>query len=159
MEARRTPRERGPGGDGTSWGTFVEAAPELAGRIRARFAANLHHVIGTVRPGGAPRLSGTEVRIGDDQVTVGMMPGSRKLDDVRRDPRVELHSAPLEEDLAEGDAKLAGRLVPMDGPAGGVPGSHFRLAIELASLVRVEGDELVIVTWRPGDRVRTVRRR
>lgn len=104
-------------------------------------------------------MSGTEVRIGDDQVTVGMMPGSRKLDDVRRDPRVELHSAPLEEDLAEGDAKLAGRLVPMDGPAGGVPGSHFRLAIELASLVRVEGDELVIVTWRPGDRVRTVRRR
>lgn len=159
MEEHRTPYERGPGDDGTSWGTFVEAAPELAGRIRARFAANLHHVIGTVRLEGAPRLSGTEVRLGDDEVTVGMMPGSRKLDDVRRDPRVELHSAPLEEDLAEGDAKLAGALVPVDGPAGGVPGSYFRLAIELASVVRVDGDELVVITWRPGDGVRTVRRR
>lgn len=84
MEARRTPCERGPGGGGASWGGFVEAAPDLAGRIRARFAANLHHVMGTVRPEGAPRLSGTEVRIGDDQVTVGMMPGSRKLDEIGR---------------------------------------------------------------------------
>ncbi|HEX2028895.1 MAG TPA: pyridoxamine 5'-phosphate oxidase family protein [Nitriliruptorales bacterium] len=148
-----------PGGRAT-WREFAAAAPRLAERIRERFAANRHHVLGTLRPSGAPRLSGTEVVIGDDQVVIGMMPGSRKLHDVRRDPRVELHSAPLEEDLAAGDAKLAGVLVPHEAEGTeSVPGSYFRLDITIATLVRVEGDELVLTTWGAEHGVRTIRRR
>lgn len=143
----------------TGWAAFETGAPDLAARVRERFAANLHHVIGTVRANGSPRLSGTEVRIEDGDVTVGMMPRSRKLADVRRDPRVEIHSAPLEEDLAGGDAKLAGALVEFPAPEGGVPGSYFRLDLELVSLVQVDGDELVFTTWRPGRGVTTTRRR
>lgn len=146
-------------GNGATWAEFAEDAPELADRIRARFSANLHHVIGTIRADGAPRLSGTEVEIGDDDVTIGMMPRSRKLEDVRRDQRVELHSAPLEEDLADGDAKLAGTLTEVPAPEGGVPGTYLRLDIELASLVQVVGDELVLTTWRPGRATRETRRR
>lgn len=139
-----------------SWRRVRDEAPELAASVRARFAANLHHVIGTVRADGAPRLSGTELQI-DDEVWLGMMPGSRKLEDVRRDPRVEIHSAPLEEDLREGDAKLAGRLLDA-GPVEGQPGSAFTLDIERVGLVRVVDDELVITTWTPGGGVRTIRR-
>ncbi len=86
-----------------------------------------------------------------------MMSGSKKLSDVRRDPRVELHSAPLETDLAAGDGKLAGWLAEQ-GPTAGAGGTSFRLEIRLASLVRVEDDELVLTTWRPGRGLREVRR-
>lgn len=142
------------------WPTVAADAPELAVRVRARFAAHPHHVLGTLRASGAPRLSGTEVHITDRAVSLGMMPGSRKLADVRRDPRVEIHSAPLEHDLPEGDAKLAGRLVEIDRDEPEHPGAAaFELAIELVSLVRVEHDELVIATWAPGHGASETRRR
>lgn len=144
---------------GATWGDLGAEAPELAERVRGRFAANRHHVIATLRADGSPRLSGIEVAIDGEHLTVGMMPGSRKLADVERDPRVELHSAPLEDDLASGDAKVTGRLVAAPTPADGQPGRYFRLVIERASLVRVEGDELVITTWRPDEGQRVVRRR
>lgn len=143
-----------------TWAAFAADAPELAERVRARFASNLHHVVGTVRPSGAPRLSGTEVDIGDAAVSLGMMPGSRKLADVRRDPRVEIHSAPLETDLSAGDAKLSGRLVEVERDEPEHPDAgFFELDIELVSLVRVEADALLLTTWRPGRGVREVRRR
>lgn len=123
-------------------------APDLARAITDRFQANLHHILGTIRPDGSVRLSGTEVTINDDQVGVGMMPESHKLSDVRRDPRVELHSAPLEDDLRSGDAKLAGRLVDV-GETDGQTGTAFRLDVTMASLVKVSGDQLEFTTWSP----------
>ncbi len=86
------------------------------------------------------------------------MDDSHKLDDVRRDPRVELHSAPLEDDLAEGDAKLSGRLVPAGRPTG-LDGFMFTLDLERVSLVRVDGDELVFTMWDPVRGRRSVRRK
>lgn len=143
-----------------TWAVFAAAAPALAGQVRERFAANLHHVVGTLRPNGAPRLSGTEVQIDDRAVGLGMMAGSRKLADVRRDPRVEIHSAPVEDDLASGDAKLAGHLLARDRDEPGHPGAgFFELLLELVSLVRVDHDELLFTTWRPGHEVREIRRR
>lgn len=142
------------------WAAVTADAPGLAAQIRARFAAHPHHVLGTLRATGAPRLNGTEVHIGDRAVSLGMMPGSRKLADVRRDPRVEIHSAPLEHDLSAGDAKLTGRLVEIDRDEPAHPdAAAFELAIELVSLVRVEHDELVITTWDPGHGVSETRRR
>jgi hypothetical protein len=142
---------------GVSWETFASEAPELAAAVQARFAAHIHHVIGTLRPDGAPRLSGTEVAIEDGELRIGMMPDAWKLADVRRDPRVEIHSAPLEADLAGGDAKVAGRLREVGEPRG-QPGAMFTLDIERVSLVRVDGDELEFKTWRPERGVRTMRR-
>jgi hypothetical protein len=142
---------------GVSWGEFEAAAPELAAAVESRFVAHIHHILGTLRRDGAPRLSGTEVEVKDGRIGVGMMPGSRKLEDVRRDPRVELHSAPLEPDLAGGDAKVAGRLCERASSAG--TGVSLELEIERVSLVRVDGDELEITTWGPEQGLRTVRRR
>jgi len=151
---------RPAGGAPARWKAFLDDTPDLARRVRERFTANRHHVIGTVRADGAPRLSGTEVRIEPTGVSLGMMAGSRKLADVRRDPRVELHSAPLEEDLSEGDARLTGRLVERDDALPEHPESgHFELLLERVVLVRVEGDELVVTTWDPVAGEREHRRR
>jgi hypothetical protein len=142
------------------WERFLDDAPELARRVRDRFAANLHHVIGTVRPSGAPRLSGTEVRIEPTGVTIGMMAGSRKLADVRRDPRVELHSAPLEDELRTGDARLIGRLIERDDLLPDHPGAgHFDLLVDRVVLTRVEDGHLVVTSWDPELGLREQRRR
>lgn len=142
---------------GVSWGTFAGEAPELAHVVEARFRAHIHHIMGTLRQDGAPRLSGTEVAIEDGELRIGMMPDAWKLADVRRDPRVEIHSAPLEADLAGGDAKVAGRLREAGAPDGR-SGAMFTLDIERVSLVRVDGHELEFTTWRPGRGLRTIRR-
>lgn len=136
-------------------------APDLAALVRDRFESHLHHVLGTIRPDGSPRLSGTEVRFADGQVTLGMMAGSAKLADVLRDPRVELHSAPVETDLARGDARLHGVLERLGDIDEGdePPGTMLRLALDRVVLVQVAGDELVVSTWRPGRGVQVVRRR
>lgn len=142
-----------------SWQELEREAPDLATTIRALFAANLHHVLGTVRANGAPRLSGTEVDFRDDgEVGVGMMADSQKLADVLRDPRVEIHCAPLDTKMATGDAKLSGTLEAL-GATEGADGTSFRLRIERASLVTVVGDELVLRVWRPGEGVREIRRK
>lgn len=140
-----------------AWREFERTAAELAHAVRERFDAHLHHILGTIRPDGSPRLSGTEVRIEHGEVTIGMMAGSQKLSDVQRDPRIEIHSAPLDTELDAGDAKLAGSLVEQ-GPAHEARGTSFHLRIALASLVRVEGNELVFTTWRPVRGVRQIRR-
>ena len=147
-----------------SWAQFAEEAPDLAERTRARFAANRHHVLATLRVDGSPRVSGIEVNFHADDLWLGSMSGSAKSNDLTRDPRLALHSAPLEEDLAHGDATLDGRAEPHDDPAvwraitahldGPEPeaqaGDLYRVDLERARLVRVEGDRLVVESWRPG---------
>lgn len=132
----------------TSWTTLCSDAPDLAQAITSRFKANLHHILGTIRLDGAVRLSGTEVTIDPDHVGLGMMPASHKLTDVRRDPRVELHSAPLDAHLSAGDAKLIGVLIET-GETEGQPGFAFSLDVTRASLVRVTGDHLEFTIWSP----------
>ncbi|CAN5582282.1 pyridoxamine 5'-phosphate oxidase family protein [soil metagenome] len=140
----------------TSWIRLGAEAPELASSITSRFDANLHHILGTIRSDGSPRLSGSEIEITPDRIRLGMMPDSHKLADVRRDPRVEIHSAPLDPKLADGDAKLLGLLIDDNAPD--QPGSGFVLDIAGASVVRVAGDELEFTTWSPTAGLHTLRR-
>ncbi len=141
---------------GASWSTVELDVPDLAVAVRSRFAANRHHVLATIRHDGAPRLSGTEVVI-DDEVRLGMMTGAHKLGDIARDPRVELHCAPIEEDLTAGDARLSGRLRE-DGPTKGVDGFQFVLDIDKVILTQVRGDELVLTVWDADEGTRVLRR-
>lgn len=143
---------------GASWHQFAEDAPQLAETVKGRFAANLHHVLGTVRPDGSPRLSGTEVQIGSEHVRLGMMVASQKLHDVERDPRIELHSAPIDPELRAGDARIRGRVV-YEEPAEDTEGSMFVVDIEAVSLVEVDGEELVLTVWTPATGLRQHRRR
>ena len=144
-----------------TWGEVVSAAPELAAEVRRRFDVRKHATLATLRKDGSPRISGTEVEFDDDDVWLGSMPGAVKALDLRRDPRMALHSPtvdPPEDDPGEweGEAKLAGRALEVHG---GAEGSHrFRVEIAEVVLTRVNRDRLLIESWHP-DRGRQVRER
>jgi hypothetical protein len=139
----------------TSWDEIAEQAPDLAQAVRERFTARKHCTMATLRKGGAPRISGTEVELSDGQLWIGSMPGALKALDLRRDPRLALHSPTVDPPEANpsdwpGEAKIAGRAVevPNDDPA---DTSHrFRIDIDEVVFTRVEGDRLLIQSWHPG---------
>jgi hypothetical protein len=99
-------------------------------------------------------------------VTLGMMGGSVKLADVRRDPRVALHSPSCDPDPEDpsawsGEAKLAGRLVEVV-PDGEAPADSAAFALEITEAVVTRvgspADHLVIESWHPGRGHRSVHR-
>ncbi|MFJ9519789.1 pyridoxamine 5'-phosphate oxidase family protein [Kitasatospora sp. NPDC101801] len=154
----------------TTWQDFEREAPDLAPAVRARFEANRHHVLATLRAGGAPRVSGTEVQFIGADLTFGSMYGAVKALDLRRDGRFALHSNPSDPTMAGGDAKVSGLAreltdeVELSAYAAELPAPQpgpfhaFRLEPTEVVLTEVAGDELVIRSWRPGQEVRTVRR-
>jgi hypothetical protein len=158
-----------------SWKEFEAAAPELAGRARAAFDAHRHKLLATLRKDGSPRISGIETTFADGELWLGMMPGSRKALDLRRDPRLALHSASLDppDDPTTwaGDAKLSGRAVEVDDPAlkerfaggGGQPDESHLFRVDVTEVVHTgvgdPADHLVIELWQPGREVRRTERR
>jgi hypothetical protein len=138
-----------------TWQNFVDAAPEFAARVERLFTARRHHTMATLRKDGAPRISGTEVDFDDGQLVLGMMAGTRRADDLRRDPRLALHSQgvdPPEGDPGawSGEAKLSGRAVEL--PARPEQASdRFRVDLADVVLTRVgtPADHLVIERWSP----------
>lgn len=141
----------------SSWHEIEKDAPEFAERVRERFASGTHKTLATLRADGSPRISGTEIEIVDGEVTFGMMGGSLKLADVRRDNRIAVHSPTIEppkDGVWQGDAKLAGRVVEIPPPAHEAQpdGVYFRLDITEAVLTYVgtPADHLVIESWHEG---------
>jgi len=157
-----------------SWSEVEAAAPELAARVRATLDAHRHKVLATLRADGSPRVSGIEATFADGELWLGMMPGSRKALDLRRDPRLAVHSAsvdPPEEDPSAwtGDAKVAGRAVEVDDPAllerlgagEGGGGAHL-FRVDLTEVVHTRvgepADHLMIEVWREDSGLRRLRR-
>ena len=157
-----------------SWSEVEAAAPQLAARGRATMDAHKHKVLATLRRDGSPRVSGIEATFTDGELWLGMMPGSRKATDLRRDPRLALHSTsvdPTEDDPSAwpGDAKVAGRAVEVDDPAllerlgagEGGGGAHL-FRVDLAEVVHTRvgepADHLVIEVWRDGAGLRRLTR-
>jgi hypothetical protein len=138
-----------------SWQEITEQAPELANGVRERFAVRKHCTMATLRADGSPRISGTEVQFADGQLWIGSMPQALKALDLRRDPRVALHSPtvdPPEDDPSEwpGEAKLAGRAVEVDSDDPADTSHRFRIDIAELVLTRVSGDALLIRSWHAG---------
>jgi Pyridoxamine 5'-phosphate oxidase len=157
-----------------SWRAIESSAPELAARARTAFDAHKHKLLATLRRDGSPRISGIEATFTDGELWLGMMPGSRKALDLRRDPRLALHSASLDppDDPTAwaGDAKLSGRAVEVDDPdvlrklgAGDDPGSAHLFRVDITELVHTRvgdpADHLVIDLWQEGRGVRSMQRR
>jgi hypothetical protein len=156
-----------------TWQEFSEQAPELAARALQRFEAHRHKTMATIRADGSPRISGTEVPIQRGEVWLGGMTGNRRFADLRRDPRVAIHSASEDPEVWTGDAKLSGRAVEVTddpgkaafrGDAEEVPPGDFelfRIDLSEVSVVRLSEakDHLLIDVWREGEPVRTVERR
>src|SRR4029450_8472733 len=104
-----------------TWQAIQTDAADFAARVGRCFDAGTNKTIATLRRDGAPRISGSELQVAGGEVTLGMMGGSMKLLDVRRDPRVALHSPTIEppkHDMSTwpGDAKLDGRLIETRQP-------------------------------------------
>ncbi len=140
-----------------SWVEFASAAPALAQRVEERFGIRKHKTLATLRKDGSPRISGIEMEFADGQLFLGMMPGSLKLRDLERDPRLALHS-PTEDppdgnpQAWPGEAKLAGFAVDAGAPDSPVPGARrFQVDITEAVVTHLNeaGDRLVIESWHP----------
>ena len=169
------------------WSEIVAEAPEFAAALQERFDAYRHKTIATLRADGSPRISGIEATFMDGDLWLGMMPNSRKALDLRRDPRLALHSGspdPGDGDPAAwpGDAKIAGHAVEIADPAQanaimrrlnpppeGTPadaesptaGGHiFRVDVTEAVVNRIgaTGDHMLIQMWHPGRGVRALQR-
>jgi hypothetical protein len=153
------------------WEAVAEAAPELAAAVRDRFDAHKHKALATLRRDGSPRISGTEVSFRDGELWLGMMDQSLKALDLRRDPRLALHSPMLDEEMADGDAKIAGRAVEVTDSAtkvlqatgGEPPGPYHLFRVDVTELVRVTigdpPDHLVIESWHEGSGLKRIERR
>ncbi len=146
------------------WKDIVAVDADLAAHVRRCFAVAKHSTLATLRRDGSPRISGTEVDFAEDgEVYLGMMPGSLKARDLRRDPRLALHSPsqdPPEGDASSwvGDAKLAGVAVEVSDPTRDDEAHRFRINITEVVVTTVESDHLVIRSWHPGRGIEAVRR-
>jgi hypothetical protein len=149
------------------WNEVLREVPELAEKAQAIFDAHKHKTLATLRADGSPRISGIEAEFWKDDLWLGSMPDSRKGTDLRRDPRFALHSATVDVELAQGDAKISGRAELVGGgefdayvahlheSAEQVPEDDFDLFRADITEVVVIGigeppDHLLIVTWREG---------
>lgn len=150
-----------------SWAEFAAEAPALAARVHERFGIRKHKTLATLRQDGSPRISGIEVEFVDGELFLGMMPGSLKLRDLERDPRLALHSPtddPPQDDPHgwPGEAKIAGHAVEVDFPNPPVAGGRrWRIEISEAVLTHLNdaGDQLVVDSWHPGTGTSRLERR
>lgn len=164
------------------WTQLQAEAPETAAVFERRLAATGLALMATLRADGSPRISPLEPLVSAGRLWLGMMPGSTKVADLRRDPRLCLHTATADKDVADGDAKLWGEAIEV--PAGdtasradyaaafteatghdleAMPGGFDLFTVALtgaSSLVLGEGgDHLRITTWRPGSPEQVTERR
>jgi hypothetical protein len=159
-----------------TWAAIQQEVPELVARVRRVFDAYKHKTLATVRADGAPRISGTEVDFRDDDAWMGSMWQALKARDLQRDPRFAIHSATIDPDLVDGDAKIAGRAIEMDddvkqawiasysedvGQDPPEPMHLFRLDITEMVLTTIgdPADHLLIESWHEGRGYRRTERK
>ena len=145
-----------------NWREFERREPEFAAAVAARMTAHKHKTMATIRADGGPRICGTEAELVDGDMWLGGMTGNRRFADLRRDPRVEIHSGSDDPDVWSGDARVGGLAVEVTDPAeqarfmGGAgqvppgPFELFRIDLRTATLVRLDEahEHLLIDSWQ-----------
>ena len=159
------------------WKEFVAGAPRIAEVFTRRHAAtgNLC-MLGTLRSDGYPRISPVEPRVFEDQFWIGGMPRTTKFRDLARDPRFCLHTATVDTEVGEGDAKLWGTVRDVPDPElherfaaalfeetgldlrGQVFEQFYAADLTGASAVEVSGGHMDVTIWKPGEPERVVRK-
>ncbi|WP_336086767.1 pyridoxamine 5'-phosphate oxidase family protein [Nocardia sp. SSK8] len=153
----------------TTWSQFTQEAPSIAALFLRRHQATRNLcMLGTVRADGSPRISPIEPMIFEDMLVLAGMPHTRKFDDLARDPRFCLHTATVDTEVTDGDAKLFGTVTDVSDEAvhrrftqmlfekSGFDireekFDHFYVAdLTGASTVEVDDDHLDITVWKPG---------
>jgi hypothetical protein len=148
-----------------TWNEFESAEPEFAAVVRRLLDAHKHKTIATLRADGSPRISGIEIEFAGEELTFGSMPGARKGDELRRDPRFALHSASVdaaegEEASWPGDAKVAGLAVPAGALEGDAQGDLFHADLRevVVTGLNESATMLVVRTWTPTRGLRRIER-
>jgi hypothetical protein len=160
----------------SSWTEFVTHAPHIAEIFtrRHRATGNLC-LLATLRADGFPRISPMEPRIFEGRLWLPGMPDTTKFADLARDPRFCLHTATVDTQVSDGDAKLWGLAEVVAHSA-----VHERFAVALfeetgldlrgqefdlfaaevtgASAVQYRDGHLDITVWKPGSPERLVRK-
>ena len=143
------------------WAAFELSAPELAAAVHERFTVRKHCTLATLRKDGSPRISGTEVEFSAGELWTGSMPGAVKALDLRRDPRLSLHSPTVDppegdEGAWSGEAKLSGTVE--EQPVGEDGAHRFRVQLTEVVLTTLDGGKLLITSWHPDRGVQQTRR-
>lgn len=133
-------------------------------------------MLATIRSDGFPRISPMEPRIFEDRLWLIGMPGTTKFRDLERDPRFCLHTATVDTQVGDGDAKLWGTVTDVRDKAlhqrfaealfdetgfdlRGQEFDHFYGAdIISASAVEITDGHLDIIIWKSGEPERVVRK-
>lgn len=160
-----------------TWDDFAAVAPHISTIfIRRHAAARNLCMLATLRADGSPRISPMEPRVFEGELVLAGMPGTTKFRDLDRDPRLCLHTATVDTEVSDGDAKLWGTARDIRDEA-----MHQRFAEDLfndtgfdlrgqkfdrfyttditgASSVEVIDGHLDITIWRPGEQERVVRK-
>jgi hypothetical protein len=147
-----------------SWQQVLDDVPEFAATVQARFEFRKHATMATLRKDGSPRISGTEVQFEGGQLRLGSMPGALKARDLRRDPRLALHSPtedPPEASPSDwnGEAKITGLAVELSVADKDDEPHSFQVDVTEVVFTRVHDDYLLIQTWHPGRGLEEVQRR
>jgi len=160
-----------------TWNEFSESAPRIAEIFARRHAAtgNLC-LLATLRSDGFPRISPMEPRLFEGRLWLVGMPGTTKFRDLARDPRFCLHTATVDTEVKEGDAKLWGMVRDVQDRQlherwaealfeetgfdlrGREFGPFYEADLTGASAVEVSGDHLDITIWKPGQAERVTRK-
>lgn len=161
----------------TNWDDVLREAPELGGLVQERFEATGLAILATLRRDGSPRVSGIEPSFWGGSLWIGSMWEARKAKDLQRDPRLALHSATVDKEVKEGDARITGRAVEVTDverkaafgrafaeqtgfdPEANGPWHLFGVDVDELSLIRPGGDGLVVDVWHPGAAPRRIERR
>jgi hypothetical protein len=91
------------------WNDFAERAPRIAAVFTRRHAATGSLcMLASLRSDGFPRISPMEPRFFEGRLWLAGMPRTTKFADLARDPRFCLHTATVDTQVTDGDAKLWG---------------------------------------------------
>jgi Pyridoxamine 5'-phosphate oxidase len=155
----------------TSFAEVQRIEPELATRARAILSSTTNAILGTIHRDGTPRLSGADPYFHDGQLRLWSMPQARKGHDMRRDPRIALHSIPWDSrrlregagDVGPADTKISGIaelvtdtevvaafrtwLQSERGPETPADWDLFNVDIESVTVISADTGQLVVDLW------------
>lgn len=159
------------------WTDFADAARRIAEVFTRRHtAAGKLCMLGTLRPDGWPRISPMEPRFHEGDLWLVGMPDTAKFADLRADPRFTLHTATVDTQVTDGDAKIWGRVEDVRDPAlhqrfaqalfedigldlrGQEFDQFFRADLVGAASVAVGDDHMDVTTWREGGTEKVIRK-
>ncbi|WP_433781903.1 pyridoxamine 5'-phosphate oxidase family protein [Actinomycetospora sp. CA-101289] len=159
------------------WTDFADAAPRIAEVFTRRHAAaGKLCMLGTLRPDGWPRISPMEPRFLEGDLWLVGMPHTAKFADLGADPRFTLHTATVDTQVTDGDAKIWGRVEDVRDTAlhqrfaesvyedigldlrGQEFDQFLRADIVGAASVAVGDDHMDVTTWREGAPEKVIRK-